>query len=63
MTARMRPYQPETDFIRIRDFLNETYCRFPWTCNWGMERWNYARYFLRRCSDPTERIKELPKEA
>jgi len=46
MTASMRPYRAETDFIRVRDFLNETYCRFPFTYNWGMERWNYARYFV-----------------
>ena len=46
MTARMRSYEPNRDFIRVRDFLNETYCAFPHPYNWGMERWNYARYFV-----------------
>ncbi|MFC2079456.1 GNAT family N-acetyltransferase [Candidatus Bipolaricaulota bacterium] len=46
MTARMRAYKPEQDFIRIRDFLNETYTAFPNPYNWGLERWNYARYFV-----------------
>lgn len=46
MTARMRTYEPERDFIRIRDFLNATYTAFPDPCNWALERWNYARYFI-----------------
>jgi len=46
MTARMRSYEPDRDFIRVRDFLNDTYCAFPYPYNWGLERWNYARYFV-----------------
>jgi GNAT superfamily N-acetyltransferase len=46
MTASMRTYHPETDFIRVRDFLKATYAKFPFPCNWGIERWNYARYFV-----------------
>lgn len=46
MTARMRTYEPDRDFIRIRDFLNETYTAFLGPYNWGLERWNYARYFV-----------------
>jgi len=46
MTARMRIYEPERHFLRVRNFLNETYCAFPYPYNWGMERWNYARYFI-----------------
>jgi len=46
MTARMRIYEPERHFLRVRNFLNETYCAFPHPCNWGLERWNYARYFV-----------------
>lgn len=46
MTARMRTYEPDCDFLRVRDFLNETYTAFPHPYNWGMERWNYARYFV-----------------
>jgi mycothiol synthase len=46
MTAGFRSYVPKTDFIRIRDFLLETYCAFDARLNWGFERWNYARYFV-----------------
>ncbi len=46
MTASRRTYEPDRDFIRIRDFLNETYAAFPGPFNWGLERWNYARYFV-----------------
>ncbi|MFC2083075.1 GNAT family N-acetyltransferase [Candidatus Bipolaricaulota bacterium] len=46
MTARMRTYEPDRDFLRIRDFLNETYSAFPSPYNWGLERWNYARHFV-----------------
>lgn len=42
----MRSYEPDRDFIRVRDLLNETYTSFPHPYNWGMERWNYARYFV-----------------
>ena len=42
----MRSYQHNRDFPRIRDFLNETYSAFPMPYNWGLERWNYARYFV-----------------
>jgi predicted N-acetyltransferase YhbS len=43
---KLRKYNHENDFLRIRDFLNETYCAFDAPVNWGMERWNYARYFI-----------------
>ena len=46
MTARQRTYEPERDFIRIRDFLANTYNAFPGPFNWGIERWNYSRYFV-----------------
>jgi len=46
MTARSRIYNPDRDFLRIRDFLNQTYAAFPGPYNWGLERWNYARYFV-----------------
>jgi len=46
MTTRMRSYHPDRDFLRVRDFLNTTYAEFPFPCNWGLERWNYARYFV-----------------
>jgi predicted N-acetyltransferase YhbS len=46
MSATMRPYQPDRDFVRVRDFLSQTYSAFPGPFNWGIERWNYARYFV-----------------
>lgn len=46
MTVRFRKYDPEQDFLRIRDFLMETYRAFERPVNWRIERWNYARYFV-----------------
>jgi len=46
MTAGIRDYEPDRDFIRVRDFLNQTYAAFPLPYNWGLDRWNYARYFV-----------------
>jgi predicted N-acetyltransferase YhbS len=44
--AQFRPYSPDPDFIRVRDFLVDTYAAFDGPYNWGIERWNYARYFV-----------------
>jgi mycothiol synthase len=41
MTITSRPYQPETDFSRVRDFL--TYTTSPY--NWTTDHWDYARYY------------------
>lgn len=46
MTAKLRDYDPNRDFIRIRDFLVRTHKAFDLPVNWGIERWNYARYFV-----------------
>jgi predicted N-acetyltransferase YhbS len=46
MKAHLRKYNPEQDFLRIRDFLVETHQAFPQPINWRIERWNYARYFV-----------------
>jgi GNAT superfamily N-acetyltransferase len=43
---KLKKYDHETDFLRVRDFLNQTYNKFPAPYNWGLERWNYARYFV-----------------
>ena len=45
-TFRFRKYDPEQDFLRIRDFLVDTYWAFGRTTTWRLERWNYARYFV-----------------
>jgi uncharacterized protein YhfF/predicted N-acetyltransferase YhbS len=44
--ARFREYNPQFDFMLIRDFLMETYAAYGRMSNWGIERWNYARYFV-----------------
>ena len=44
--TRFRRYQPETDFLPIRDLLVETYTAYEQPVNWRLERWNYARYFV-----------------
>jgi predicted N-acetyltransferase YhbS len=46
MNVRRRAYQAEGDFVRIRDFLVDTYRAFGKPLNWRLERWNYARYFI-----------------
>ena len=46
MKVTLRRYQPDLDFIRIRDFLVDTYGSFDKLLNWRIERWNYARYFV-----------------
>ncbi len=46
MRVRRCTYTPNRDFVRIRDFLAHTYAAFDAPVNWGIERWNYARYFI-----------------
>ena len=46
MNARLRKYLPEMDFIRVRDFLVESFSLTKNPLNWKLERWNYARYFI-----------------
>jgi predicted N-acetyltransferase YhbS len=46
MSGTFRAYELARDFIRIRDFLLRTYAAFEAPVNWGIERWNYARYFV-----------------
>ncbi len=43
-TALKRAYAGAGDFIKIRDFLKTAYYSFGKPTNWGMERWNWARY-------------------
>lgn len=44
MTVQLRPYRADPDFLRVRDFLARTYLAFGAPLNWGIERWNWARY-------------------
>jgi hypothetical protein len=45
MKVKFRKYQPERDFLKVRDMLVETFRQFEKPINWTFERWNYARYF------------------
>ena len=46
MKTTRKKYNPEVDFIRVRDFLVETYSSTKKPLNWKLERWNYARYYI-----------------
>lgn len=45
MKVTFRKYDPDTDFLRVRDMLVETYGAFERPINWPFVRWEYARYF------------------
>jgi hypothetical protein len=45
MKVESRKYEPERDFLRVRDLLVQTFSVFERPINWTFERWNYARYF------------------
>ncbi|OLS29987.1 MAG: hypothetical protein HeimAB125_20870 [Candidatus Heimdallarchaeota archaeon AB_125] len=47
MKIVFKPYSHNPDFLRIRDFLQETYVVEGDLINWTLERWNYAAYFIR----------------
>jgi mycothiol synthase len=44
MDTHTRPYAGAEDFLRIRDFLKANLYAFEKPVNWGMERWNWARF-------------------
>ncbi len=46
MLVKHRRYDPERDFMRVRDLLANHYLIGGKPLNWGIERWNYARYFV-----------------
>ncbi len=46
MATRYCNYNPDRDFMRIRDFLVETLSLDERPLNWRLERWNYARCFI-----------------
>jgi GNAT superfamily N-acetyltransferase len=46
VSARFRTYDADRDFLRIRDFLVETFALTDQPLNWRLERWNYASYFI-----------------
>ena len=45
MTDMPRSYEGDTDFMKIRDFLIETFSLYKGPFNWPIDRWNFVRYF------------------
>jgi GNAT superfamily N-acetyltransferase len=45
MKTTCRPYDPATDFLRIRTFLSETFALYQGPFNWLIDHWNFCRYF------------------
>jgi len=43
-TTTCRPYDPGIDFLRIRDFLIDTFALYGRPFNWLIDRWNFCRY-------------------
>lgn len=46
MPTRFRKYNPDQDFLLIRDFLVKTFAMTRKPLNWRLERWNYAYYYV-----------------
>jgi len=46
MKATLRAYDAANDYMRIRDFIVETYGLYGRPFNWLIDRWNFCRYFV-----------------
>ena len=46
MSVTFKTYAPDQDFMRIRDFLIDTFSLYQRPFNWLIERWNFCRYFV-----------------
>lgn len=46
MSVQSRPYDPASDFQRVRDFLIHTYQLTHMPYNWLVERWDYCKHFI-----------------
>jgi len=44
MKTIRKAYKPDTDFMRIRDFLIDTFTLYQKPFNWLIGRWNFCRY-------------------
>ena len=49
MKTVFRTYDPEQDFLRIRDFLIDTFTLYQRPFNWAIDRWEFVRYFVLPC--------------
>jgi ribosomal protein S18 acetylase RimI-like enzyme len=46
MKITIKEYDDSVDFIRVRDFLVETFSLYQRPFNWCIDRWNFCRYFV-----------------
>jgi ribosomal protein S18 acetylase RimI-like enzyme len=46
MTAKIKPFDFDRDFLRVRDFLSKTFGIYTSSVNWRIERWEYAFGFI-----------------
>lgn len=46
MKTLFKTYDPDRDFMRIRDFLIDTCALFQRPANWTIDRWEFVRYFV-----------------
>jgi len=46
MKTTLKAYDPKSDFMRIRDFLIETFSLYQRPFNWLIDRWNFCRYLV-----------------
>ena len=46
MSTSFHPYRADPDYLRIRQFLIDTFPLHGGPFNWLIERWNFCRYFV-----------------
>jgi GNAT superfamily N-acetyltransferase len=46
MSVTLRTYQPASDFVRVRQFIIDTYRLYGGPHNWLLERWDFCRYVV-----------------
>jgi len=46
MKANIKKYDDSVDFMRVRDFLIDTFSLYQRPFNWCIDRWNFCRYFV-----------------
>ncbi|MDH4156292.1 MAG: GNAT family N-acetyltransferase [candidate division Zixibacteria bacterium] len=46
MKTSFKTYSPGYDFMRIRQFLIDTFALYQRPFNWLIDRWNFCRYFV-----------------
>lgn len=46
MKAKLKTFDFNHDFLRVRDFLSDTFRIYHRSVNWRIERWEYAFYFI-----------------